>query len=299
LGECANHARIQHRRGAGRERQARPYSSVSSTRRGAWASAGSPPRRITLAFAAHARHLFGDIATHSDRFDTQLAETQYRHAMTLAEALAMRPLVAHCHFGLGRLWHRTVDRVRADEHLTAAATMYREVDMRFWLEGAATELTGVGRRPPSGRRSPNRRPTSVECQARKPHHRRSPMPDSPQAGPGNGRAIARKEPHHRNPRPELSLTEARFPRLAGRPRNATRPTDWELAAQRVISRPEESSGDRPSRDAISKRWAISGRRNSKDKGPGPIQSRGLDLVAGGRIVFTATGHLEICFVVVV
>ena len=52
----------------------------------------------------------------------------------------MRPLVAHCHLGLGRLYRRTGDSEQAREHLTTATTMYREMDMRFWLEQAEAEL---------------------------------------------------------------------------------------------------------------------------------------------------------------
>ena len=48
----------------------------------------------------------------------------------------MRPLVAHCHLGLAKPYRRTGDRTKAEEHLTAATTMYREMDMRFWLEQA-------------------------------------------------------------------------------------------------------------------------------------------------------------------
>jgi len=46
------------------------------------------------------------------------------------------PLVAQCHLGLGELYRRTGTRERAQEHLTAATTMYREMDMGFWLERA-------------------------------------------------------------------------------------------------------------------------------------------------------------------
>jgi len=49
----------------------------------------------------------------------------------------MRPLVAHCHLGLGKLYRRTGKREQALEHLTTATTMYREMDMRFWQEQAA------------------------------------------------------------------------------------------------------------------------------------------------------------------
>jgi hypothetical protein len=52
----------------------------------------------------------------------------------------MRPLVAHCHLGLSKLFRRTGNRAKAEEHLTTATTMYREMDMRFWLEQAEAEL---------------------------------------------------------------------------------------------------------------------------------------------------------------
>jgi hypothetical protein len=48
----------------------------------------------------------------------------------------MRPLVAHCHLGLGKLYRRTGDQARAHEHLTTATTMYREMGMDFWLAKA-------------------------------------------------------------------------------------------------------------------------------------------------------------------
>ena len=64
----------------------------------------------------------------------------------------MRPLVAHCHLGLGKLYRRTGQREQAREHLTTATTMYREMDMRFWLEQAesATNSAGVTRTVPCG-----------------------------------------------------------------------------------------------------------------------------------------------------
>jgi hypothetical protein len=48
----------------------------------------------------------------------------------------MRPLVAHCHLGLGKLFGRTGKRDDAREHLTIVTTMYREMEMGFWLEQA-------------------------------------------------------------------------------------------------------------------------------------------------------------------
>jgi hypothetical protein len=52
----------------------------------------------------------------------------------------MRPLVPHCHFGLGKLYMRMGKRGQAQEHLTTATMMYREMDMRFWLEQAEAEM---------------------------------------------------------------------------------------------------------------------------------------------------------------
>jgi tetratricopeptide (TPR) repeat protein len=95
-------------------------------------------------FAALALHLLGDIATDPDRFDADTAETHYRKALGIAEELGMRPLVAHCHLGLGKLYRRTGKRQEAHEHLTTATTMYREMDMRFWLEQAEREMSELG-----------------------------------------------------------------------------------------------------------------------------------------------------------
>jgi hypothetical protein len=53
------------------------------------------------------------------------------------------PLVAHCHLGLGKLYRRTGKREQAQEHLSTAATMYHEMDMRFWLEKAKAELQAL------------------------------------------------------------------------------------------------------------------------------------------------------------
>jgi class 3 adenylate cyclase/tetratricopeptide (TPR) repeat protein len=96
--------------------------------------------RVHPGFAAHTLHLLGDIATHADRSDAEFGESYYRQALALAEPRRMRPLVAHCHLGLGKLYRRTDKREQAQEHLTTAATMYREMDMTYWLEQAEAEM---------------------------------------------------------------------------------------------------------------------------------------------------------------
>jgi class 3 adenylate cyclase/tetratricopeptide (TPR) repeat protein len=94
---------------------------------------------------AHAIRLLGEITAHRDPPDVETAEGRYPEALTLAEELGMRPLVAHCHLGLGKLYGRAGDGVRAQEHLTTATAMYREMDMTFWLEKAESALAGVER----------------------------------------------------------------------------------------------------------------------------------------------------------
>jgi hypothetical protein len=52
----------------------------------------------------------------------------------------MRPLVAHCHLGLGKLYRRTDTREHAQARLTTATNMYREMGMTYWLEQAEAEM---------------------------------------------------------------------------------------------------------------------------------------------------------------
>lgn len=113
-------------------------------------------RWITLArergqrgYEAWARRRLGEIASHHDRSDhdrsdVATAEAHYGAATALASELGMRPLVAHCHLGVGKLYRRKADGAKAQEHLTSAATMYREMDMRFGLKQAEAELRALG-----------------------------------------------------------------------------------------------------------------------------------------------------------
>jgi DNA-binding SARP family transcriptional activator/tetratricopeptide (TPR) repeat protein len=95
-------------------------------------------------FVPNARHLLGDIATHADRFDAESGEAHYREARALAEPRGMRPLVAHCHLGLGTLYARAGKPQEAREHFVTATTMYRAMDMDFWLEKAHAETRRLG-----------------------------------------------------------------------------------------------------------------------------------------------------------
>ena len=91
--------------------------------------------------------LLGDVHAHEpaevDQGGAEQAGDAYRQALALATELGMRPLVAHCHFGLGKLHARTGQREQAREHLTTATTLYREMDMQFWLEQAESALKAL------------------------------------------------------------------------------------------------------------------------------------------------------------
>ena len=89
---------------------------------------------------AEAFRLLGEIAVYRNPPEAESAETYYRQALAAAEEMGMRPLQAHCHLGLGKLYRRTGKQAQAQEHLATAAAMYREMDMGFWLEKAEAEL---------------------------------------------------------------------------------------------------------------------------------------------------------------
>lgn len=84
----------------------------------------------------HLLKLLGDIAAHPARFEIDTAEAHYRQAQALAEALSLRPLLAHCHLGLGILSQRAGKHQEARGDLKMAETMFGEMDMRYWREQA-------------------------------------------------------------------------------------------------------------------------------------------------------------------
>jgi len=66
-----------------------------------------------------------------------IVDTRYRAALALAEQLGMRPLIAHCHLGLGTLYRRSAKPEPAREHLATAASMYRDMGMTYWLDACS------------------------------------------------------------------------------------------------------------------------------------------------------------------
>jgi len=91
------------------------------------------------------KRLHAEIALAAQPSDVAAAEERYREAKALAGALEMRPLLAHCHLGLGKLYRRTGKHEQAREHLAIATTMFREMEMQFWPEQAEAEIAALRR----------------------------------------------------------------------------------------------------------------------------------------------------------
>jgi tetratricopeptide (TPR) repeat protein len=93
---------------------------------------------------AYTLRLLGEIAALEDPIDIGKAENHYRQALALAEELGMRPLSAHCHVGLGKLYRGTGNLQQAKAHLTNGVAMMREMAMGLWLETAEAQLKELG-----------------------------------------------------------------------------------------------------------------------------------------------------------
>jgi tetratricopeptide (TPR) repeat protein len=89
---------------------------------------------------AYALRLLGNIAARREPPEVAQAEAHYRQALTLANELGMRPLVAHCHRGLGTLYAAIGQREQARAELATAVEMYRSMEMTFWLPQTETAL---------------------------------------------------------------------------------------------------------------------------------------------------------------
>jgi class 3 adenylate cyclase/tetratricopeptide (TPR) repeat protein len=93
---------------------------------------------------AFALRLLGEIASHKDSHDIGTAQEHYHQALALAEELGMRPLVAHCHVGLGKLYRQSGNLPLVKEHLYKGIALMREMEMGLWLENAEAGLKELG-----------------------------------------------------------------------------------------------------------------------------------------------------------
>ena len=92
---------------------------------------------------AYALRLLGEIAARREPPESEQAEAHYHQALALAEELGMRPLLAHCHRGLGTLYAKTGQREQARTALSTAIEMYRAMEMTFWLPQTEAALAQV------------------------------------------------------------------------------------------------------------------------------------------------------------
>jgi tetratricopeptide (TPR) repeat protein len=92
---------------------------------------------------AYAPRLLGEIAAPRDPPEVEPAAAAYQQALTLAEKLGMRPLQAHCHLSLGKLYVETGRHDAARLELTAAIELYRAMAMTFWAARAEAALAQV------------------------------------------------------------------------------------------------------------------------------------------------------------
>jgi tetratricopeptide (TPR) repeat protein len=94
-------------------------------------------------YQAHALRLLGDVAVRRDPPAVDQAAAHYHQALALAEELGMRPLVAHCHRGLGLLYATIGQQEQARIALSAAVDLYQAMEMTFWLPETEAALAQV------------------------------------------------------------------------------------------------------------------------------------------------------------
>jgi tetratricopeptide (TPR) repeat protein len=86
--------------------------------------------------------LLGEVGSRGSASGDENGEGRYREALARGEEMGMRPLVAHCHHSLAKLYRRIGKQELARQHLATATTMYREMDMRLALGQAEVATSG-------------------------------------------------------------------------------------------------------------------------------------------------------------
>jgi tetratricopeptide (TPR) repeat protein len=91
-------------------------------------------------YQAWALWLLGESTACQASPESEPAVGHYRQPLALAEELGMRPLQAHCHQGLGRLYARQGQQEQARTALSTAIELYRIMAMTRWLLQAEMSL---------------------------------------------------------------------------------------------------------------------------------------------------------------
>jgi hypothetical protein len=87
--------------------------------------------------ARSALRLLGEVSAHHDPPKRADATAKLSRS---PRSPACVPSSRTAHLGLGKLYAPTDKREQAHEHLTTATTMFRRMDMRFWLEKEEAEI---------------------------------------------------------------------------------------------------------------------------------------------------------------
>lgn len=90
---------------------------------------------------AHALRILGEVHSAGSFEQREEAEHFSILALDLAVKLGMRPLQAHCHLGLSRLYQRQGLLADARAHITEAVWLYNALEMGFWLREAERQLS--------------------------------------------------------------------------------------------------------------------------------------------------------------
>ena len=75
--------------------------------------------------------------------ESEHAEISDQQALVLAHELRRRPLQAHGHHSLGKLYATIARRAEAHAELSTAIALYRAMSMTFWLQQAEAALAQV------------------------------------------------------------------------------------------------------------------------------------------------------------
>ncbi|HUN47086.1 MAG TPA: adenylate/guanylate cyclase domain-containing protein [Stellaceae bacterium] len=76
--------------------------------------------------------LLAEIDARTNQFDLEELRKRYGSALSAAEAVEMRPLIAHIHRSLGMFERRSGDAGRAEQALQAAQDLYAKLGMASW-----------------------------------------------------------------------------------------------------------------------------------------------------------------------
>ena len=94
-------------------------------------------------FEGMALRELGDVVAAAERPDAAYAEDLYRQGLTIAEELGMRPLEAHTHLSLGKLYRRAGRDHDARAALNVAIDLYLTMEMSHWVPEAEAELAAT------------------------------------------------------------------------------------------------------------------------------------------------------------